>query len=482
MTHPDRPGNWRVENGILIGRGPKVSYLFTERGDYQDFHFRVEARINDGGNSGMFFRKPSTSSVTDGYQAQIDSSRHKGKTGSLYVGKGTPEVVIPEVLVPVDKRFTQEVICRGDHIVIPVNSKKVVDYVDRAKTFTRGHLALEVFDPPTVVQLRRVEVKELTPGAAAADPERQVAEWVLQVGGLIHVAADGNLVEVRPGGVLPAKAFRVRRINFQGSAKVKDDDLKRLAALAELRWLDLQTTPITGAGLAHLRTLTTLEHLNLMNLKLKGPELVPVVALPALRHLALDGNPITDANLKYLAGATQLTGIEMGGLPITDAGLVHLRDLVNLESLDLVNTINVSGRGFIHLGKLQKLRWLDLRTSTHDDEALAAIGRLRALANVSWGNMEKVTDKGLAALTGVAARENISLRGSKVTDAGLKHPKAFPKLKAIDLSETQISDAGLAHLQGLATLQELRLEKTRVTAAGLEQLLKALPKCKIVAS
>src|SRR5205807_1333837 len=44
--HPNRFGDWQVENGILTGQGP-VSTLFTERGDYKDFHLLVEASIND---------------------------------------------------------------------------------------------------------------------------------------------------------------------------------------------------------------------------------------------------------------------------------------------------------------------------------------------------------------------------------------------------------------------------------------------------
>lgn len=36
-THAAAPGDWRVEDGILIGRGPKVSHLYTERSDYEDF-------------------------------------------------------------------------------------------------------------------------------------------------------------------------------------------------------------------------------------------------------------------------------------------------------------------------------------------------------------------------------------------------------------------------------------------------------------
>ena len=44
-THPEQPGNWRVVAGILIGDGPRASYLYSDRGDYKDFHLRVEARI-----------------------------------------------------------------------------------------------------------------------------------------------------------------------------------------------------------------------------------------------------------------------------------------------------------------------------------------------------------------------------------------------------------------------------------------------------
>ncbi len=46
---------WRVEDGILIGSGPS-SHLFSERDDYTDFEYRVEAMINDHGNSWQYFR------------------------------------------------------------------------------------------------------------------------------------------------------------------------------------------------------------------------------------------------------------------------------------------------------------------------------------------------------------------------------------------------------------------------------------------
>ena len=55
-THPSQPGNWHVENGILVGSGPgAVSHLYSVRDDYQDFHLRAEVRTGDTGNSGVYF-------------------------------------------------------------------------------------------------------------------------------------------------------------------------------------------------------------------------------------------------------------------------------------------------------------------------------------------------------------------------------------------------------------------------------------------
>jgi hypothetical protein len=49
QSHYKQPSKWRVdERGILIGPGPALSHLYTERGDYKDFHLRMKARINEG--------------------------------------------------------------------------------------------------------------------------------------------------------------------------------------------------------------------------------------------------------------------------------------------------------------------------------------------------------------------------------------------------------------------------------------------------
>ncbi len=48
-------GEWKVEDGVIKGSGP-ASHLFSPRGDYKNFRYRAEVKINDKGNSGMYFR------------------------------------------------------------------------------------------------------------------------------------------------------------------------------------------------------------------------------------------------------------------------------------------------------------------------------------------------------------------------------------------------------------------------------------------
>jgi hypothetical protein len=57
--------------------------------------------------------------------------------------------------------FTQEVIAEGNHLVIRVNGKATADYTDDKRRYIRGHIALEMHDPKTVVEFRKIEIKEL---------------------------------------------------------------------------------------------------------------------------------------------------------------------------------------------------------------------------------------------------------------------------------------------------------------------------------
>ena len=179
-THPDdKDATWEVKDGILVGSG-KVSHLFSEKGDYENFHFRVEAKINDKGNSGQYFRAKYMKSFPEGYEAQINSTHGDPiKTGSLYPdgrNKFSDEmkakILIKEQLHKPDEWFTQEVIADGPHYIIKVNGKTTVDVVDANPVRTKGHFALQQHDPGTTVQFRKIEYKPLPADKADAKKDK----------------------------------------------------------------------------------------------------------------------------------------------------------------------------------------------------------------------------------------------------------------------------------------------------------------------
>jgi hypothetical protein len=151
-----RDGRWTFKDGVLHGEGG-VSHIFSPRGDYENFVERAEIKIKDKGNSGQYFRTTFGNGFPNGYEAQVNSTHTDPvRSGSLY---GFVKVL--DMLVPPDTWFTQEVTAVGNHIVIKVNGKTTVDYVDTKNTHTRGHFAFQQHNLGSEVWIRNVQVKEL---------------------------------------------------------------------------------------------------------------------------------------------------------------------------------------------------------------------------------------------------------------------------------------------------------------------------------
>jgi hypothetical protein len=152
----ERPENWKVEDGAIVGRGDR-SHLFYMKEQCENCEFKVTVKINKGGNSGMYFRAEFMTGWPNGYEAQVNNSHKDPKrTGSLY-----NFVDVREQLIPDDTWWTQHVIANGNHIVIKVNDKVVVDYVDEKNTHSKGHLALQQHDPGSVVHYKDLMMKKL---------------------------------------------------------------------------------------------------------------------------------------------------------------------------------------------------------------------------------------------------------------------------------------------------------------------------------
>lgn len=153
----EKPENWTVEDGCIVGRGERSHLFYTDAGEMKDLEFKADVKLKKGGNSGMYFRVEFGEGWPKGYEAQVNnSSGDPRKTGSLYYF-----VDIKDQLIEDDTWWTQHVICQGNHIIIKVNDEVVVDYVDDKNTHEKGFVALQQHDPSSVVQYKNLKIKKL---------------------------------------------------------------------------------------------------------------------------------------------------------------------------------------------------------------------------------------------------------------------------------------------------------------------------------
>ena len=132
----------------------------------------MEARINDGGNSGVYCRS------TFGPQIPANNPRfplgYEGADQQHARGMSTrPAVCMWEAKEPWSAFANRRCLPKngsrwrrsseGNHIIVKVNGKTTADYTDEKRRFTSGHIALQQHDPETVVEFRKIEIKELPP-------------------------------------------------------------------------------------------------------------------------------------------------------------------------------------------------------------------------------------------------------------------------------------------------------------------------------
>lgn len=172
------PQHWRVENGVLLGGGPDA-FLLSDWDDFENFHLRVEFRINAEGDSGIHFRLPTpqrTAQRTAGPQwgytfigpeAEIGIRKSPGyRTGALSVKEPHSRVLAhaPPATHAAGEWATLELVADREHLQTLVNGTVINDYTDTERKFTQGHLALASWEDDkikTVVEFRKIELKRL---------------------------------------------------------------------------------------------------------------------------------------------------------------------------------------------------------------------------------------------------------------------------------------------------------------------------------
>ncbi|HZZ81121.1 MAG TPA: family 16 glycoside hydrolase, partial [Gemmataceae bacterium] len=167
QPHAKRPGNWKVENGILIGSAPVGGSLYTRRADYRDFHLRAEVRLNDKGFGRIFCRAAYEPTKIPfkvlGYEVLLNQRPVGEKTGTLTARSTghTSAIEAKDPPAPADWTVV-DIIAVGDLVTVKVNGNITAEFRDSKGDFARsGHIALHQ-DANAVVEFRRVEIEDLS--------------------------------------------------------------------------------------------------------------------------------------------------------------------------------------------------------------------------------------------------------------------------------------------------------------------------------
>ncbi|HVK14461.1 MAG TPA: family 16 glycoside hydrolase, partial [Gemmataceae bacterium] len=180
-THPDAPGNWTVAEGILKGSG-RAGTLFTDRGDYANFRLRAEVRVNTPADARIQFRAPHALAIVDADEKRFAVPDcylvHYRRVGPFPFKPTATLARADKYPVPTDLHdpraglvgpnewFTLHLTAAGGRIVAAIDGKEVADYTDPRQTYTKGHVALTTFTDDTVIEVRKIEIQELTPTGA----------------------------------------------------------------------------------------------------------------------------------------------------------------------------------------------------------------------------------------------------------------------------------------------------------------------------
>jgi hypothetical protein len=226
-------------------------------------------------------------------------------------------------------------------------------------------------------------------GAGVADPSvPKPAAATVQVNREAIVAALQNLgvkLSVNDQGVIQdAEAIKSR---------LDDAAMAELGRLTELEALDISRSPVTDAGLVHLKGLTNLRRLYLRDLKLTDDALANLKDLTGLEVLSLSKTTITGRGLVYVKKLAKLETLNLGKNPIDDDTLAQLRGLGALETL-VLNETKVTGAGLVYLKPLTNLRVLNIEQC-------------------------EVTDKQLMNLVGLTNLRMLHVNGCNVSQSGV---------------------------------------------------------------
>lgn len=300
-----------------------------------------------------------------------------------------------------------------------------------------------------VEQLREAYSSEAVT-ADPLDPQRLVARWVVEMGG-VAMAGEQRIAQTAD---LPRDALVLTAIDLADVPNVAAKTIDPLQHCPDLISLNLNRTEITDEDLAAIAQLTSLEELHLAGTRVSDQGLAHLAALNSLRVLDLSETRVTGSGLANLQDLPNLAALRLDRCRVSDSAMETINRYPALTELSLAFNTGLSDRGLAKLTNLNKLQMLDVGGARLTDVAMSTIGNFTEL-------------------------RRLNLAGTKVSDASAEAFGKFPNLQSVNLASTEVGDRTMTALAGLKNLQIVDARRTGVTATGASAVREANPAARV---
>ncbi len=189
--------------------------------------------------------------------------------------------------------------------------------------------------------------------------------------------------------------------------------------------VDLRECKVDNALLAHIAALKELRRLDLSNASIDDDGLRQIAHLP-LRELWLQETNISDASATTISKFKSLDFLQLNATSLSDSFLEHLGPMLELDDLGLRGT-RVTGAAMKFLSRHPKLKKLDVYSTEVDDSGVAHLVDCQSLTEIGL-SMTKVTDAVFECLDKLPNLANADLNANRAvtTKAVLAFEKSHP--------------------------------------------------------
>jgi len=261
-----------------------------------------------------------------------------------------------------------------------------------------------------------------------------------------------------------------------------DRGFSNICDMTNLTSLRISTSiTIAYRGFNHLANLTNLTSLRISCTKIQDDNLLVIlISLVTLTELTLircdNITNIGYSNLYYLVNLTSLT-IEHH-IGISDPTLFHISSCVRLTQLKLSQSyipMPITNIGLSYLSHLVNLKSLDLRYS-EDITTLVSISSLINLTSLNLGDCIHLIDDGLSYLSMLTKMSFLNLDNCSEIES-LSFLSSMKLLKALFLCNCkQIIQIEFAYISSLTNLEVLEISECNITHAQFLFSLKSITK------